>query len=950
MSDLSPLGTSLSAPEPLTASSTSIPYHTVNSQADLSATDNNVRSSPRTLQPLTVGGDREPEDSEYADDVPVASSPLSHESLLPAFGWRKQTHLPTPQSPTNLNPYVNGILNTPDTPLRHGSHPTIVAPIPLSQRMSYPNLGRQASVGSSSRSGQMVTPESSPLAARTSRTVTTPPRIVTSTLLGTTPRPSSKASGVELHSPVVLGLPATISTPTSARGPDSAPPSQLSSPFMAKLSLSNKSRSPRIDSPANSSSPIHVDDIFATQRAPLSELSLSDDHRATGGELERIRLQRVEEHLARIQETELRRPEFLKRSQRSSTGMHMSVGDAYLLEEPGASFAALGIHDSPNKGRRLKLFQETSEESFEESLMAGGYPKYGTTPAYDLLLTPTKSDTQWGSLNQRTLDWLQHSTPGPAGPSTGSRLESDLHPDEKDVKKRKRLAAFRESVQPVARGKLCPVYIEGKGRVLFDVPSEETPAVPEETPAKRRKVRRKKRGTTVAAVPLEAPSETGVQTTVEGPNWLDAEFPWSLRAQERVALAQAEDDERLRCIENFLERASDEESSEEEETLPSASWGQVFDDPPLPYRMGRGKVVPLKADPKTNAKSRRNAFFPSDPADARAALLSKRSVRALRYRTQRLGDIVDEESDEVSCVCRGQRSGGQSVQCDQCQKWYHLLCIGIKDAAELGREEDPWFCSMCVHIEREFATPSPSPPPSSEPTLVPTDDSHTPTTPRDPLFFQAAIQESPITPWNMTRHPTTPLQGRELGGGMSRSAWSDIVKTPLFSSRAGRVFSTPGVFDACSLEESPFNMRASPSRTIKFGAPFATPKESVWSTRSGGLFHTPARQTPHPSSRVHGGTRLLFSSGEERPTAPLTPNRGTHLLGDRHPKQQDGPRIHSSSHTFESPLPSRLPPSFYIPLEDSPVMRSQSTPRTLSHSQSNPLLQADRSTRRESGP
>lgn len=39
-------------------------------------------------------------------------------------------------------------------------------------------------------------------------------------------------------------------------------------------------------------------------------------------------------------------------------------------------FSSIGITESPMKGRRIKLFQETSEESFEESLMAGGYGRY----------------------------------------------------------------------------------------------------------------------------------------------------------------------------------------------------------------------------------------------------------------------------------------------------------------------------------------------------------------------------------------------------------------------------------------------------------------------------------------------------------------------------------------------------------------------------------------------
>lgn len=45
-----------------------------------------------------------------------------------------------------------------------------------------------------------------------------------------------------------------------------------------------------------------------------------------------------------------------------------------------------GITESPTKGRRITLFQETSEESFEQSLLAGGYARYGDLPAYTYTL------------------------------------------------------------------------------------------------------------------------------------------------------------------------------------------------------------------------------------------------------------------------------------------------------------------------------------------------------------------------------------------------------------------------------------------------------------------------------------------------------------------------------------------------------------------------------------
>ena len=90
--------------------------------------------------------------------------------------------------------------------------------------------------------------------------------------------------------------------------------------------------------------------------------------------MERIRRTLEEDRLLRIHHTEQRRPEYLKRMKRT-----LSEADPSTLDREGKlrdHGPTVGIMDSPSKGRRLKLFQETSEESFEESLMAGGYGRY----------------------------------------------------------------------------------------------------------------------------------------------------------------------------------------------------------------------------------------------------------------------------------------------------------------------------------------------------------------------------------------------------------------------------------------------------------------------------------------------------------------------------------------------------------------------------------------------
>ena len=87
--------------------------------------------------------------------------------------------------------------------------------------------------------------------------------------------------------------------------------------------------------------------------------------------------------MAHFQETESRRPEYLKRIKRSLLDSDPTVDPVLDLEERESVLPGVGITVSPMKGRRLKLFQETSEESFEESLMAGGYERYVSHTSFE---------------------------------------------------------------------------------------------------------------------------------------------------------------------------------------------------------------------------------------------------------------------------------------------------------------------------------------------------------------------------------------------------------------------------------------------------------------------------------------------------------------------------------------------------------------------------------------
>jgi hypothetical protein len=165
---------------------------------------------------------------------------------------------------------------------------------------------------------------------------------------------------------------------------------------MAKLSKAEKTersakRKHTLSAPT-SPIPMDVDDVFSSPPDVVrSRLMRQDMMNAStppispppqassstvipaGGEIERIRQALINDHLAHIQEAENRRPDYLKRSKRPLSDVDSTLFADEREQERGFT---VGVTESPNKGRRLKLFQETSEESFEESLMAGGYGRY----------------------------------------------------------------------------------------------------------------------------------------------------------------------------------------------------------------------------------------------------------------------------------------------------------------------------------------------------------------------------------------------------------------------------------------------------------------------------------------------------------------------------------------------------------------------------------------------
>ena len=722
-------------------------------------------------------------------------------------------------------------------------------------------------------------------------------------------------------------------TPIPTRTRQTAPLSRLSSPFAERntaeetipteIATPQKTHQPSPSS-VPSLNPAFVNDAFSQYNAQTQPpLVAPSPLHVLNGETKLLANSRP----SKIEETEIHRPDYLERAQRTPSPLATSP---LLVDQFSHIPVSLGVTETPSRGRRLKLFQETSEESFEESLMINGYAQRSGV-SYN------------GQLSQTTLDWLRHPASATSSahwsypltvpsipPSSGSpRTENEM-------RKRKRLESFLTPT-PCA-SKLRIVDVEGRGRILLN--GEEEASARETTDCgnpvrqKRSLGRRNLKGSgNGKSSPLKrgivGPPNKSVDSGSVGPDWLDAEFPWSLKADQLVRAHWETQAEKMRWIEKFLDRNSDSES-EGEEIMPSSAWGELYQHPPMPCRRGRGKMVPIKA---TDRRRTGTMVFPSDPADARAALLSRRAVRTLTLRrvsqmrhTNPSTDGSVSGEDEDFCVCQGKVKDRGLVQCDDCERWYHLRCIGIGDAGELGGPNDPWYCTGCMKDARRTITPEPIIP-SSEPTIVPTDDDCPGSSPKDPLFFVDDPERSPFSTWRPRARPSTPTRGStsfEPLSGSSSTPYSNKgdPSTPQNpSSGLARIYETPNLSISVGGGEPTFDLTTTPSRGMKFST--FTPKSiGPWSYNSranttGIGFHTPSGKHTGSVNRIVN--RIDSVSGiVPRPAPPDSPTRRKEgAIG----RVLHSRRLHESPMGFGG-LTSGGRFGGFTMLEESPVVRS----------------------------
>jgi hypothetical protein len=54
---------------------------------------------------------------------------------------------------------------------------------------------------------------------------------------------------------------------------------------------------------------------------------------------------------------------------------------------------------------------------------------------------------------------------------------------------------------------------------------------------------------------------------------------------------------------------------------------------------------------------------------------------------------MEEQEDEVYCICKGPDDGRFMILCDRCQDWYHGSCVGIR--SEQADAISNFICHKC---------------------------------------------------------------------------------------------------------------------------------------------------------------------------------------------------------------------------------------------------------------
>ena len=396
-----------------------------------------------------------------------------------------------------------------------------------------------------------------------------------------------------------------------------------------------------------------------------------------GGELARLRAAEAEAETTRLQESERRRPEFFRRNKRPRdlpdivTSIPLESAEEKPRRHP---HAGVTIQESPTRGRRLTLY-EPSTPSAED-----GIPR---TPIQQMA-SPARA---WLEADSPTTAKKRRKAESQAAQSTTRTREREL--EDMVVRRQHRLQAFMRKENLQRPNRLQVYEVAGRGRMLV---SDE---------AARRHLRLSGR---------DLPSPAASSVPISDANWPVHEHPWVDVLPPRPTDQAEEDEDRLRWLNQFLDRNDDDESSSDEDIDAYRIRHELKQ-----QETARGRPMPESPDARSALYARHDAqeqifrrassasvpgpgLSPPLPFGSSAISPPPTRTNTTASTSSRVGGSTaqapsESDGDVINCVCGDNTEDDRAmVGCDGCSFWFHQECVGIRSEDQLGAT---WYCQDC---------------------------------------------------------------------------------------------------------------------------------------------------------------------------------------------------------------------------------------------------------------
>ncbi|KAH7100265.1 hypothetical protein BKA62DRAFT_707364 [Auriculariales sp. MPI-PUGE-AT-0066] len=532
-----------------------------------------------------------------------------------------------------------------------------------------------------------------------------------------------------------------------------------------------------------------------------------------GGELQRLRVAQEDAELARLQESERRRPDYLQRAKRPR---ELWQGDAAEIEvNEKYEAAAVGIQESPVRGRRLTLYDNPP-----------------MTPTPQPLSSPVRV-----FLEQESPQTIKRKRKAESKPRQTARTREKLE-IERVLRREKRLESFTREQEP-RQSSLAAYQVSGRGRMLLSAEAAKT------------------------LLRVKDDEESFQEQTASDPDWPTDQYPWNQSLPRAVPSSTTkENDGRVHWLGRFLDRDSEEETSSDEELEAYRIRFKLQKQAKM-----SGRPAPESPDARSALYARRDAqeqiewdtgvptghveFSPSAVSpDARRRVKGELPHRSELSLTQ---DNTESDPGVINCICGNNTEDDRAmVSCDGCRFWFHQECMGISSEQQLGAT---WFCDTCATKMQ--------PAPSSSPLRSVSQPNFVVGTPMQHEGRQMWTQVTPFTPsrWLLD-------SSEALSDTVSNPSRGSLM-TPSSTSRnpAKRLFPRPSTPEALEPLGEPF----SPSRALTGmafggldtpGPTFMKPSQHLQGGRRSAFEDTPLGQL---------AAHALRGRSPPLPPRPLTP-------------------------------------------------------------------------------